>query len=184
MTTRGMLVVVAVTVLLGGCAPMRSHHGMMGPGAGPMAAAKLEATRGNSANGKVMFHQMGERVMMHARVQGLNPGQEHGFHIHEMGDCSSGDGMGTGGHFNPGGKPHGSHGQADRHAGDLPSLKADAQGRAEVKVLLEGVAVGSSAADIVGKGLIVHAMPDDFTTQPTGNSGARIACAVITRRPV
>ena len=89
--------------------------------------------------------------------------------------------MSTGGHFNPTGKPHGAHSSAERHAGDLPSLKADAQGRVDVKLHLMGVTIGTGATDIVGKGLIVHAMPDDYTTQPTGNSGARIACAVIAR---
>ena len=152
----------------------------MSQASGPMAIAKLEATRGNAVSGTVMFHQQGEQVMVHAKVEGLKPGLEHGFHIHEKGDCSSGDGMGTGGHFNPAGKPHGPQ-EADHHAGDLPALKADAQGKAELKVHLMGVTIGSGAADIVGKGLIVHAMPDDYKTQPTGNSGARIACAVIAR---
>ena len=152
----------------------------MSQASGPMAIAKLEATRGNAVSGTVMFHQQGEHVMVHAKVEGLKPGLEHGFHIHEKGDCSSGDGMGTGGHFNPAGKPHGPQ-EADHHAGDLPALKADASGKAELKTHLMGVTIGSGAADIVGKGLIVHAMPDDYKTQPTGNSGARIACAVIAR---
>jgi Cu-Zn family superoxide dismutase len=145
-----------------------------------MATAKLEATRGNAVTGSVTFEQQGERVMVSAKIEGLKPGQEHGFHIHEKGDCSSGDGVSAGGHFNPAGKPHGPQ-DADHHAGDMPSLTADAQGRADVKFALTGVTIGSSAADIVGKGLIVHAMPDDYRTQPTGNAGARLACAVISR---
>ena len=164
---------VAVAAALAGCAGILH-------GAGQMASAKLEATRGNTASGTVMFHQHGDRVMVHARVEGLKPGQEHGFHIHEKGDCSSGDGMSTGGHFNPTAKPHGPQ-DTDHHAGDLPSLKADASGRADARFYVSGVTIGSGAADIVGKGLIVHAMPDDYKTQPTGNAGARIACAVITR---
>jgi len=171
MTTRFILAMLAAAALSAGCA------GTM-PGAGPMATAKLEATRGNAASGMVIFQQQGDRMMVHAQVEGLKPGQEHGFHIHEKGDCSSGDGMSTGGHFNPGSKAHGAP-DAEHHAGDLPALKADALGRADVKFQLTGVSIGSGAADIVGKGLIVHAMPDDYRTQPTGNSGARIACAVI-----
>ena len=159
---------------LGGCAGMLH-------GSGPMAMAKLESTRGSTAAGTVMFHQRGEQMLVHARVEGLKPGQEHGFHVHEKGDCSSGDGMSSGGHFNPAGKPHGPQDSADRHAGDLPALKADAQGRVDVKFQLSGATIGSGAADIVGKGLIVHAMPDDYRTQPTGNAGARIACGVIAR---
>ena len=120
--------------------------------------------------------------MVHVKVEGLKAGQAHGLHIHEKGDCSSGDGMSTGGHFNPTGKPHGPQDSSERHAGDLPALQADAQGRAELRLRIAGIAVGSGAADIVGKGLIVHALPDDYRTQPTGNAGARIACAVIVRK--
>ncbi len=164
---------IACAAMLAGCA------GMIG-GGGPTATAKLEATRGNTATGTVTFQQQGDRVLVHASVEGLKPGQEHGFHIHEKGDCSSGDGMSTGGHFNPTGKPHGAQ-DADHHAGDLPALKADGNGRADMRFHVTGIAVGSGAADIVGKGLIVHAMPDDYRTQPTGNAGGRIACGVITR---
>jgi len=175
MKVRFAPVALVAAVSLAGCA------GMMKAG-GPTATAKLEATRGNATTGMVTFQQQGEHMLVHAKVEGLKPGQEHGFHIHEKGDCSSGDGMSTGGHFNPGGKPHGPP-DAEHHAGDLPALKADAQGRADVKFYLMGVSIGSGAADIVGKGLIVHAMPDDYRTQPTGNAGARLACAVITRQP-
>ena len=176
-TTRlASVAAAACAALLAACA------GPMMQASGPMATAKLEATKGNAVTGTVMFQQMADKVMAHARVEGLKPGQEHGFHVHEKGDCSSGDGVSAGGHFNPAGKPHGAHDSAERHAGDLPSLKADAAGRVDVKFELAGIAVGSGAADVVGKGLIVHAMPDDFKTQPTGNSGARIACGVVTRQ--
>jgi len=170
-----LLAALASTAALGGCGMFGHMHGH---GHGPGARATLEATRGNSATGTVMFHQQADGVFLHARVSGLKPGQEHGFHIHEKGDCSSGDGMSTGGHFNPGAKPHGPQ-DADHHAGDLPALKADANGQADLRVLVRGLTIGSGAADIVGKGLIVHAQPDDYKTQPTGNAGARIACAVI-----
>lgn len=170
---RTLILTAAAVALLAGCA----HKGKMDHG--PAARATLEPTRGNTTAGVVNFHSMGGAVMVHARVTGLKPGQEHGFHIHEKGDCSSGDGMSTGGHFNPGGKPHAHHAVAERHAGDLPSLKADAQGVADVRFRVSGPTIGSGAANIIGKGLIVHAMPDDYTTQPTGNAGARIACAVI-----
>jgi Cu-Zn family superoxide dismutase len=161
-------------------------EGMMARGGpmagGAMAMARLEPTRGNSTAGMAMFHQQGEQVMLHVRVEGLKPGAEHGFHVHEKGDCSSGDGLSTGGHFNPLGKPHGAHESAERHAGDLPSLKADAAGRVDARLRLSGVAIGSGPTDIVGRGLIVHAQPDDYKTQPTGNAGARIACGVIVRQ--
>jgi Cu-Zn family superoxide dismutase len=176
MVQRSMLVsMAALTALLSACAGMQAS--------GPAAAAKLEPTRGNITSGSAMFQQSGERMLLTVRVEGLKPNAEHGFHIHEKGDCSSGDGMSTGGHFNPAGKPHGKHDDAERHAGDLPSLKADANGRAEGKFTLSGLGIGSGAADIVGRGLIVHAQPDDYKTQPTGNAGARLACGVIQRHP-
>jgi Cu-Zn family superoxide dismutase len=175
MTLRSQaLVLAASALLLGACA-----GGMQG---GPTATAKLEPTRGNAAAGMVTFRQAGERTLMQVRIEGLKPGQEHGFHVHEKGDCSSGDGMSTGGHFNPKGKPHGKHEDMERHAGDLPSLKADANGRVDQQFSLSGLSIGGGDTDIVGRGLIVHAMPDDYKTQPTGNSGARIACALIVRQ--
>lgn len=178
MIQRSTLLPLALTsALLSACAGYGMHH------SGPSAAARLEPTRGNTTAGMAMFHQSGGGVLLHVRVDGLKPGQEHGFHIHEKGDCSSGDGMSTGGHFNPTGKPHGKHDDTERHAGDLPSLKADANGRVDAKLTVSGLAIGSGPTDIVGRGLIVHAMPDDYKTQPTGNSGARIACGVIQKHP-
>ncbi|MFT4242581.1 MAG: superoxide dismutase family protein [Acidovorax sp.] len=150
---------------------------------GPAATATLEPTRGNAVSGVVRFVQSGEVVKVSGEIRGLKPGAEHGFHIHEKGDCSSGDGMSTGGHFNPGGKPHGHHDAAEHHTGDLPSLKANASGVAVVAFESRSIRVGSSANDIVGRGLIVHRDPDDYTTQPTGNAGPRLACAVITAAP-
>lgn len=157
--------------ILSGCA-------FLGWGAGPEASARLEPTRGQVAKGVVTFQQQGEHVLMVAKVEGLTPGQTHGFHLHEKGDCSSGDGMSTGGHFNPTGKAHGPQ-DGDHHAGDLPSLPADSTGRAELRAQLHGVTVSPGPTSVVGRGLIVHAGPDDFVTQPTGNSGARIACGVV-----
>src|SRR6266542_4452126 len=103
----------------------------------------------------------------------------HGFHVHEKGDCTAPDGMSAGGHFNPLGKPHGHYESAERHAGDMPSLVADASGNATLTVTLDTIKVGSGATDVVGKSVIVHKDPDDYKTQPTGNSGARVACGVI-----
>jgi len=148
---------------------------------GPQAVATLAPTTGNSAMGTVRFVQAGNSVRVSGEVRGLRPNAEHGFHVHEKGDCSSGDGMSTGGHYNPTNAPHGQHGHGAHHAGDLPSLKADANGVARFSFESRGISVGGATADVVGKGLIVHRDPDDYRTQPTGNAGARIACAVITR---
>ena len=149
------------------------------PTEGPRATAQLQPTKGNKTFGEATFEQVGGKVRVVVFVQGLKPGQEHGLHIHEAGDCSSGDGMSAKGHFNPLGKPHGHPGSAERHAGDLPSLKANKAGRANVQADLDVITLAPGPASIVGRGLIVHADPDDYKTQPTGNAGARIACGVI-----
>lgn len=148
---------------------------------GPRAVAQLQSTTGNTASGTVSFVQSGDKVLVSGEIRGLKPGAEHGFHVHEKGDCSSGDGMSTGGHFNPTGQPHGSHADMAHHTGDLPSLKADAAGVAKFSFESKAISVASGATDIVGKGLIVHRDPDDYKTQPTGNAGPRLACAVIAR---
>jgi superoxide dismutase, Cu-Zn family len=144
------------------------------------ATATLAPTAGNTAAGTVSFMQHGDKVMVSAKVSGLAPGG-HGFHIHEKGDCSATDGMSAGGHFNPTGKPHGSPDAADHHAGDMPMLQADASGNATLTMELAGVGIGGGMADIVGKAVIVHKDADDYKTQPTGNSGARLACGVINK---
>ena len=134
-------------------------------------------------SGTVTFTQAGDVVRVTAQVSGLKPGAEHGFHVHEKGDCSSGDGMSAGGHFNPAAKAHGNyHAGGDRHAGDMPNLKADGSGNASASFDVTGIAVGSGTADVVGKGLIVHRDPDDYKSQPAGNAGPRLACAVIRKR--
>ena len=147
--------------------------------AAPVSAmAQLKPTQGSTAAGTVWFTQQGLRVNVRVQVSGLAPNQEHGFHVHEKGDCSSPDGMSTGGHFNPGGQPHGPQ-SAAHHGGDMPSLKSDAAGNAQASFQIEGVSVATGIDGLLGRGVIVHAKPDDYTTQPTGNSGARIACGVI-----
>src|SRR3954468_13517897 len=93
------------------------------------ATASLQPTKNGKASGTLTFTQLGEnRVRVAGTVSGLVPGREHGFHVHEAGDCSSGDGMSAKGHFNPLGKPHAHPGTTERHAGDMPALKADASG--------------------------------------------------------
>jgi Cu-Zn family superoxide dismutase len=144
------------------------------------ATATLAPTAGNTAAGSVTFAQKGDKVTVTAKISGLSPGG-HGFHIHEKGDCSASDGMSAGGHFNPTGKAHGNPDSPDHHAGDMPMLQADASGNASLMAELSGVSIGTGSADIIGKSVIVHKDADDYKTQPTGNSGARLACGVITK---
>lgn len=163
----------AAAVVLSACAYL--------PGGGSGSAeARLAPTSGNSASGTVTFTRKGDMMLVTANLSGLKAGG-HGFHIHEKGDCSAPDGTSAGGHFNPGGKPHGHPLRGEHHAGDMPMLEADASGNARLTTELPGLSLDGPQS-IVGKGVIVHAAPDDFTTQPTGNSGARVACGVIVRR--
>lgn len=171
---RNALTIAVAATLAAGCASL-------GDPAGPKAVAKLASTKGNATAGTVTFESRGAKVMVSGSITGLKPNAEHGFHVHEKGDCSSGDGMSAGGHFNPLGKGHGHHGSDARHAGDMPNLKADASGTATFSIETSGITIGSGATDIVGKGLIVHRDPDDYKSQPAGNAGPRLACAVIAR---
>ena len=166
-----LFAVMAGAALLGACQST--------PEEAPRATAALQPTKGSKAFGEATFEQVGDKVRVIVFAQGLKPGAEHGFHIHEAGDCSSGDGMSAKGHFNPYGKPHGDPKGAERHAGDLPALKAGKDGRAKIDATLDVLSIGQGPGNIVGRGLIIHADPDDYKTQPTGNAGARIACGVI-----
>ena len=168
---RSFVGVAAVAVLLAACQTT--------PDAPLMASAGLEPTKGNKTRGEATFEQVGDKVNVVIFVEGLRPEREHGLHIHERGDCSSGDGISAGGHFNPHGKPHGHPASGERHAGDLPALTANKQGRANIRVGMDIITLNPGPANIIGRAVVVHADPDDYTTQPTGNSGARIACGVI-----
>jgi superoxide dismutase, Cu-Zn family len=167
------IAVAAASALLAGCQSMQDS--------GPRANATLEPTKGSTVRGTVTFAERGGKVQVVANVSGLRPNGEYGFHIHEAGDCSSGDGMSAKGHFNPQGKPHAHAGTSERHAGDLPSLKSDGGGNAKLDTALDIITVAPGPNSVVGRGLIVHVQPDDYKTQPTGNAGARSACAVIQR---
>lgn len=146
----------------------------------PSARASLRPTDGQAARGSLAFEAVPGGVRVTGRVEGLGAGATHGFHVHEKGDCSAPDGSSAGAHFNPGGHAHGGPHSAQRHLGDLPNLTADAQGVATVDATIDDAALGDgSANDLLLRAVIVHAAADDYATQPTGNSGARIACGVI-----
>ena len=168
------LFAAAAAALVSACA------GTMGAG-GPAAVAQLAPTTGNTTIGEVRFTQMAPgKVRVRGEVRGLRPGVEHGFHVHEKGDCSAVDATSAGAHFNPAGSAHGRAGTATHHAGDMDNIVADASGVAKVNVHLRGVTLGGGAAnDIANRAVIVHAAADDYHTQPTGNAGARVACGVI-----
>jgi Cu-Zn family superoxide dismutase len=177
--SRLVLSTVAIAVLAG-CAGMQGAHPRLS--GRDTALATLSPTQGKATTGIVLFHSTAEGVFVHARVSGLKPNAEHGFHVHEKGDCASADGTSAGAHFNPTGMAHGPQ-DGPHHAGDMPALKADASGVADAKFTLRGLTIGAGASDVSGRAVIVHADPDDYQTQPTGNAGARLACGVVVRHP-
>ena len=146
-----------------------------------LARATLQPTKDSQVQGAIEFTLVDGALHATGQVSGLAPRSEHGFHIHEKGDCSAPDGSSAGGHFNPASRDHGAVTAEVHHGGDMPNIVADADGNARVHgPVSPSVNVGKGdGADILGRGLIVHADPDDYTTQPTGNAGARLACAVI-----
>jgi len=148
---------------------------------GPVAESMLQPTKGNTAAGTMTFAQQDDKVLIRGQFTGLTPGA-HGFHIHDKGDCSAPDGTSAGGHFNPFAKHHGDPARPDHHAGDLPMLVAGADGQARFEALMDGISLEVGPGNILGRGVVIHAQPDDFTTQPAGNSGPRVACGVITAK--
>ena len=141
--------------------------------------AILEPLGDSGVRGKVTFDPSPEGVRVQAQVSGLTQGK-HGFHIHEIGDCSAPDGKSAGGHFNPAEVDHAGPGAGMAHAGDLGNLKADEAGDAKLTLVTSRITLGDGApTDIIGRAVIVHADPDDLTSQPTGAAGGRVACGVI-----
>lgn len=148
------------------------------------AIANLASASGSLVSGRLTLLPMGDGVHISGEIGGLQAGSSHGFHIHEKGDCSAVDASSAGGHFNPAAKPHGRAGHGAHHAGDGDNLVANAQGVARVDAHFSGVSLGGGAAnDIAGRALIVHAAADDYSSQPAGNAGARVACGVIRPTP-
>lgn len=158
---------------LAGCQMM--PHGS----ASPQARAALEAKSGSSVAGQVNFQEMKDKLRVTGMVTGLKPNTDHGFHVHEKGDCSAADATSAGGHFNPDGQPHGYYRQAKHHAGDLPNLRANEKGEAKVSFDVEGLRVNEGQHGIANRAIVVHANPDDYQSQPAGDAGARIACGII-----
>ena len=117
-------------------------------------------------------------VQVVVNVTGAPPGM-HGLHIHETGDCSAPDAMSAGGHWNPTMHMHAAPG-ASAHLGDLGNITVADNGTGTLTQMNPSWEIGSTGAmNLVGKAVILHAMPDDLTTQPTGNAGGRIGCGVI-----
>lgn len=167
------LVLFSVSLLLlASCASMAT---------GPSATATLISTSGSTATGTVNLAQLANgSVEVTANLRGVPPGV-HGFHIHEKGDCGD-NGNAAGGHYNPAGTPHGAPNADPHHAGDFGNVTADADGNVNTRFVTRSITVSEGPMTAVGHAIILHANPDDLTTQPTGNAGARIACGVVQMR--
>ena len=161
-------------LMLTGCATM--------PAGSPQAAAELKNAKGEAV-GVVGLWEDSNGVHLTTQVRGI-PAGRHGFHIHAVGRCDPPDFTTAGGHLNPGGKKHGLKSPSGPHAGDLPNLEIGTDGTGRLEYVARLVTLGAgptSLFDADGSALVIHAGPDDETTDPTGNSGGRIACGVLTK---
>ena len=143
------------------------------------ATVTLAPASASLVSGKLTAAPIAGGVRITGEIGGLSRGSTHAIHIHEKGDCSAADATSAGGHFNPAQQAHGRAGSGPHHGGDMDNIVADANGVARVDVRALGVTLGGGATDIGGRAVVVHAMPDDYTSQPAGNAGARVACGVI-----
>lgn len=171
----------AIVATLAACAPAQVERDTPLPTTGgARATANLAPASASLASGTLTLSSMGDGVHVGGEIGGLAPGP-HGFHIHERGDCSAADASSAGGHFNPTNMPHGRSGPNPHHLGDADNIVANADRVATVEAHLHGVSLGTGLPnDIAGRAIVVHAQPDDYSSQPSGDSGARVACGVIT----
>lgn len=150
------------------------------PSAPLKAVAVLHSSGGSKVTGTVTFTEEADGVQVQAEITGLTPG-DHGFHVHEFGDCSAADASSAGAHFNPTHKPHAGPDIPERHTGDMGNVKADASGKAMLKYVDHQMSLTNDERSVIGRSVVVHEKADDLKSQPSGDSGARIACGVIGR---
>lgn len=150
---------------------------------GKAATANIVDSQGR-AIGTAHFSEKTGGVAVTVKVSGLPPGK-HGIHLHEQGKCEPPGFSTAGGHFNPFSKRHGSSNPEGKHAGDLPNLVVKPDGTAEYTATAQGATLAAGAGSLLKEGgtaLMIHAGPDDEKTDPSGNSGGRIACGVVTAK--
>jgi len=164
--------VALATLILNSCAT-ESHT----------AVVNIEAKSDSSVSGKVTFEEKNGKVIMKASLSGLEPGN-HAIHIHAIGDCSAPDGKSAGGHWNPTDENHGKWGEAPFHRGDIGNLVADENGNGSVEreTDLWCLSCNDEEKNIIGKAIIIHAGPDDFSSQPSGAAGPRVGCGEIIKK--
>ena len=143
------------------------------------AVAVVSSASGSTCKGLVRITQNDSSIKISADIEGLAPGSKHAFHIHEFGDCSAPDASSAGSHYDPvQTKHHGMPNDKMSHAGDMGNIEADANGKIHFELTLGGASIDGMQSPVLGRGVIIHANPDDFS-QPVGNAGGRIGCGVI-----
>jgi Cu-Zn family superoxide dismutase len=133
--------------------------------------------------GSVTLWQQGSGVGLQLHLHGLPPG-EHAIHFHQSPKCDAPDFKTAGGHFNPESKKHGFENPEGHHAGDMKNFTVDAHGKADLKLEDNDVTLGDGAHSLFSNGgtaIVIHAKADDYKTDPSGNSGDRIACGEVTQ---
>jgi Cu-Zn family superoxide dismutase len=168
---------VLAALLLAGCAVVTGQSG------DTTARSEVRNAAGKPV-GTATFTQVGRAVRVVLEAQGLPPGVK-AVHVHAVGRCEPPGFTSAGGHFNPLNRQHGALNPAGPHAGDLPNMTVGVDGRGRMETTTELITLLSGSTSVFdgdGSALVVHAAPDDFRTDPTGNAGARLACGVITRK--
>ena len=182
----GFGVVLCATVLVVGCGQQRSGSAVEDENAPSAQMIRrldviLEAKSGSDLTGIGMFVQDSSGVTLQLELENTTPG-EHAVHLHETGDCSAEDATSAGGHWSPGGMDHGKWGEAPFHLGDIGNITVGEDGTGSLTLATTDWTLGSGEInDVLGKAIIVHADPDDFTSQPSGAAGGRIGCGVVAR---
>jgi Cu-Zn family superoxide dismutase len=182
LSTQNLLLGACAVLSLVGCPPAAAPVSDGKPGADKpaLAAATIEPRNNSTVNGTATFEQVGNQVKVVIEVSGATPGQ-HGLHIHEKGDCSD-PAKTAGDHFNPGKMDHGSPDSPTHHAGDFGSITVGEDGKGKLELTTDRLSLKGGDNAIIGRSIIFHEKPDDMVTQPSGNSGARIGCGVITAK--
>jgi Cu-Zn family superoxide dismutase len=172
-----ILAVAALTTLgLSACAKNDLQTGA--PMANGARAVAMFRTADGADVGRATATEVGGGLRLTVDVRGM-PAGTHGAHVHTVGKCDGPDFASAGGHWNPGSTKHGSMNPQGPHAGDLPNLIVGANGRGTIGMVLPGATM-AGLLDSDGSALVIHANPDDLMTDPSGNSGGRVACGVFT----
>jgi Cu-Zn family superoxide dismutase len=177
MTALRYAAMTGLAVLAAGCAPNDGPAGGGRYAAGHFRAEALLRTAAGGDAGSAVAAEHNGGIHVTIKVKGVPPGI-HGVHVHAVGKCEAPDFASAGGHWNPVSKQHGTLNPAGPHAGDLPNLEVDASGNGTLTMMLPG-GTYEGLLDEDGSALVMHAGPDDLKTDPSGNSGGRIACGVF-----